>query len=178
MLTDQYWPPHSVIDLKREVILWKLDAQKGSTRSGCQFKWLNFVTAGLSFPSISIHTKIAECVCIVSMKLTILQCSELHQQPRPPLIPKRNHQQRVNAMFGFRQRPNTCVTCPSTTSVKASSVFSPEMHIAFTLLATSLDTWLCISEIRGDTTTTMGDLNICEGLQERSRLFKQNGSNW
>ena len=56
---------------------------------------------------------------------------------------------------------------PRKTVTRADHAFAP--------LVTSLDTWSCTSEIRGNTT---GHLNVHEFLQEQSRLSEQNGSNW
>ena len=45
-------------------------------------------------------------------------------------------------------------------------------------LAPSLDTWLSIREIKGDTTTTTADMDVCDELQKRSKLSEQNDNSW
>ena len=137
----------------------------------CQLCFWIFCDSWVVIPSIFIHTKIAE-LCVHSVHdthhFTMQWASSIAKATTRPETQSSTKSER-HVLFPMKASglPNTCVTHPSTTSAKVSSDFSPEMHIAFTPFATSLDTWSCISEIRGDTTTTTGDLNICEGLQER-----------
>ena len=66
MLTDQYWPPHSVLDLKHEVIPWKLDAQKGVYTEWLPVQVIKLCDGWVVIPSIFIYTKIAE-LCVHSV---------------------------------------------------------------------------------------------------------------